>query len=446
MLADWIGAGVDPERSIVFRQSQVPEHAELALLLGMITPKSWLERVPTYKGQIAELGEQIDTYGFFGYPVLQTADIVAVPRDQGAGRARTSSRTSSWRARSCAASTTCSAAATASRVFPEPEAVLTEAPVLLGIDNRKMSKSYGNAIELGSEPDTIRDMVGRMITDPQKIRRGDPGRPEICNVFSYEKLFGTPADRVAEIDRTCRTGELGCREHKDEISERIVEYLRPFRERREQALADRGELERLLDARRRARARDRRAEHGAREGGDGAVSSDRRASRWTASGPRGLRGPVRPARHADPERGRRPARGPPRGDRARLHRAARGARRARPRGRHRVPDPDRRAAGAEVAADAALRGGGGLRHRAAARPPRSCSRACSSTASSGPRSEWLHERFAAERPYRYRAAPLPPELRRVAFEAARKAYEPDAARRRDARRCCARRRSWTRAT
>jgi tryptophanyl-tRNA synthetase len=131
-------------------------------------------------------------------------------------------------------------------VFPEPDAVLAEAPVLLGIDNRKMSKSYGNAIELGSEPDTIRGMVGRMITDPQKIRRGDPGRPEICNVFSYEQLFDTPGERVAEIDRTCRSGELGCREHKDEIGERIVEYLRPFRERRSEALADRGELERLL--------------------------------------------------------------------------------------------------------------------------------------------------------------------------------------------------------
>jgi tryptophanyl-tRNA synthetase len=250
MLADWIGAGVDPERSIVFRQSQVPEHAELALLLGMITPKSWLERVPTYKGQIAELGEQIDTFGFFGYPVLQTADIalyhatrVPVGQDQlphlelareivrrfnhlyGGGRTEGGGE----------------------EVFPEPQAVLTEAPVLLGIDNRKMSKSYGNAIELGSEPDKIRDMVGRMITDPLKIRRGDPGRPEICNVFSYDKLFGTPADRVAEIDRTCRTGELGCREHKDEISERIVEYLRPFRERRGEALADRGELERLLE-------------------------------------------------------------------------------------------------------------------------------------------------------------------------------------------------------
>jgi len=213
----------------------------------MITPKSWLERVPTYKGQIAELGEQIDTFGFFGYPVLQTADIalyhatrVPVGQDQlpHLELAREIVRRFNH---------LYGGEGESEEVFPEPQAVLTEAPVLLGIDNRKMSKSYGNAIELGAEPDTIRDMVGRMITDPQKIRRGDPGRPEICNVFSYEKLFGTPAGRAAEIDRTCRTGELGCREHKDEISERIVEYLRPFRERREQALADAGELERLLE-------------------------------------------------------------------------------------------------------------------------------------------------------------------------------------------------------
>jgi tryptophanyl-tRNA synthetase len=133
-------------------------------------------------------------------------------------------------------------------VFPEPQAVLTEAPVLLGIDNRKMSKSYGNAIELGADADTVRDMVGRMITDPLKQRKGDPGRPEICNVFCYDKLFGTPAERISEIDTTCRSGELGCRDHKDELAERIVEYLRPFRERRAEALADRGELERMLAA------------------------------------------------------------------------------------------------------------------------------------------------------------------------------------------------------
>ncbi len=248
MLADWIGAGVDPERSIVFRQSEVPEHAELALLLGMVTPKSWLERVPTYKGQIAELGEEIDTYGFFGYPLLQTADIILyhatkVPVGQDQLPHLELAREVVRRFNHLYGS---GVQGDDGQVFPEPEAVLTESPVLLGIDNRKMSKSYNNAIELGADPDTIRDMVGRMITDPLKIRRGDPGRPEICNVFSYEKLFDTPAERVAEIDRTCRSGELGCKEHKEEIAERIIEYLRPFHERREQALADRGELERIL--------------------------------------------------------------------------------------------------------------------------------------------------------------------------------------------------------
>jgi tryptophanyl-tRNA synthetase len=245
MLADWIGAGVDPQRSIVFRQSQVPEHSELALLLGMVTPKSWLERVPTYKGQIAELGEEIDTFGFFGYPVLQTADIILyhatkVPVGQDQLPHLELAREIVRRFNHLYGK------GDDGQVFPEPQAVLTEAPVLLGIDNRKMSKSYGNAIELGAEPDTIRDMVGRMITDPQKQRKGDPGRPEICNVFSYDRLFGTPAERVEEIDRTCRSGELGCRDHKDELAERIVENLRPFRERRAEALADRGELERLL--------------------------------------------------------------------------------------------------------------------------------------------------------------------------------------------------------
>jgi tryptophanyl-tRNA synthetase len=253
MLADWIGAGVDPERSIVFRQSQVPEHSELALLLGMVTPKSWLERVPTYKGQIAELGDQIDTYGFFGYPLLQTADIilyhatkVPVGQDQLPHLELAREVVRRFNHLYGGKQTGSAAESGEGEVFPEPQAVLTEAPALLGIDNRKMSKSYDNAIELGADPDTIREMVGNMITDPEKIRRNDPGRPEICNVFSYDKLFETPPERVEEIDRTCRSGELGCVENKQEISERIVEYLRPFRERREEVLADRGELERIL--------------------------------------------------------------------------------------------------------------------------------------------------------------------------------------------------------
>jgi tryptophanyl-tRNA synthetase len=219
----------------------------------MVTPKSWLERVPTYKGQIAELGEEIDTYGFFGYPLLQTADIILyhatkVPVGQDQLPHLELAREVVRRFNHLYGGNVGPAdgAVEPGIVFPEPQAVLTEAPVLLGIDNRKMSKSYRNAIELGADPDTIRDMVGRMITDPQKIRRGDPGRPEICNVFSYEHLFGTPAERVHEIDVTCRSGELGCREHKQELAERVVEYLRPFRERRDAALADRAELERML--------------------------------------------------------------------------------------------------------------------------------------------------------------------------------------------------------
>ena len=228
---------------MIFRQSAVPEHAELALLLGMITPKSWLERVPTYKGQIAELGEQIDTFGFFGYPVLQTADIILyhatrVPVGQDQLPHLELAREIVRRFNHIYGG--------GEELFPEPKAALTEAPALLGIDNRKMSKSYGNAIELGADAETIEKMVSQMITDPEKIRRDDPGHPEVCNVFSYDKLFGTPAERVAEIETTCRSGELGCVDHKNEIAERIVEYMRPFRERRAEALEDPGELERIL--------------------------------------------------------------------------------------------------------------------------------------------------------------------------------------------------------
>ena len=280
-----------------------------------------------------------------------------------------------------------------------------------------------------------------MITDPQKIRRGDPGRPEICNVFSYEKLFGTPAERVAEIDRTCRTGELGCREHKDEIAraDRRVPAARSA-SGATQALADRGELERLLDAGRRARPRDRRAEHGAREGGDGPVNAAVASQpAWTLR-PRRLRGAVRPARHADPQRGRRPARGPPRRDRARLHRAARGARRARPRGRDRVPDPDRRAAGAEVAADAAR----ARRRRASTssrrRRSRSCSRGCSSTAGSAPRRSGCTSASPPSGPTATARRRCRPSCAGSRSRRRGKAYEPERAGRRDARRCCARRR------
>lgn len=245
MVADWIGAGVDPERSILFRQSDVREHVELATLLGMVTPRSWLERVPNYKGQVAELGERIDTLGFLGYPVLQTADIalyratrVPVGEDQLAHLEL---------AREIVRRFNHLYARGGPPLLLEPQPIVAEGRLVLGIDNRKMSKSYSNAIELSADPDTIRERVGKMITDPQKIRRNDPGHPEICTVFHWESLFGTPAERVEEIERTCRSGELGCVAHKGELAERIVEYLRPIRERRATLLDDPGELERILD-------------------------------------------------------------------------------------------------------------------------------------------------------------------------------------------------------
>lgn len=252
MVADWIGAGVDPERSVIFRQSAVPEHSELALLLGMVTPTSWLERVPTYKGQITELGDQIDTFGFFGYPVLQTADIVLyrarrVPVGQDQLPHLELAREIVRRFNHLFGN--------GKPIFPEPEPILTEAPLLLGTDNRKMSKSYGNTIEPAADPDEIRAKVNRMITDPQKIRRDDPGRPEVCTVFQWERFFGVSAVRIDEIARTCRTGELGCVAHKTELAERLIEYLGPFRERRRAAAADPGELERIL-ARGAEKARD----------------------------------------------------------------------------------------------------------------------------------------------------------------------------------------------
>lgn len=249
MVADWIACGIDPEKSIVFRQSDVPQHAELALMYGMITPVPWLERVPTYKGQIAELGDAIETYGFLGYPLLQTADItlykatrVPVGQDQlpHLELAREIVRRFNH---------------LYGPVFPEPQPMLTEFPLILGTDNRKMSKSYGNTITLGSSEEEIDKLVRGMITDPQRVRRTDPGRPEICNVFAYHRLFGTPQGDIDEIYRGCTTAELGCVDDKKNLAERVKETIAPIRARREELLEDPAEIERIL-ARGAERARD----------------------------------------------------------------------------------------------------------------------------------------------------------------------------------------------
>jgi tryptophanyl-tRNA synthetase len=240
MVADWLAVGVDPDRSIVFRQSEVHEHAELAVLLGMVTPLSWLERVPSYKGQIAELGEGLETLGFLGYPLLQTADIILyratkVPVGQDQLPHIELAREVVRRVNHLYG-----------RIFPEPQALLAEFPLILGTDNRKMSKSYGNTITLGMEDEEIDRLVGSMITDPQRVRRTDPGRPEVCNVFSWHRVFRASQDELDEVYRGCTTATLGCVDDKRDLAVRVKAAIAPVRERRAALLADPDRIDAIL--------------------------------------------------------------------------------------------------------------------------------------------------------------------------------------------------------
>jgi tryptophanyl-tRNA synthetase len=249
MVADWLAVGIDPERSIMFRQSDVSEHAELATMLGMITPLSWLERVPSYKGQLQELGESIDTFGFLGYPLLHTADIILykateVPVGQDQLPHLELAREIVRRFNNLYGT-----------VFPEPKARLAEVPLIMGVDNRKMSKSYGNAITIGATDEEIDRLVGSMVTDPQRIRKTDPGRPEVCNVWSYHKLFDTPQPELDAIYVGCTTAQLGCVQDKRALAETIKTAIRPIRARRAGFLEDPDRIDEILaDGARRARA------------------------------------------------------------------------------------------------------------------------------------------------------------------------------------------------
>jgi tryptophanyl-tRNA synthetase len=225
MVRDWLAAGIDPATSTIFQQSLVPEISELHVLLSMIVPVSWLQRVPTYKEQIAALGPHVATYGFFGYPLLQLCDIavfrgdtVPVGKDQLShlefGREVVRRFNHLY-----------------GQTLVEPQPLLSEFPDVPGTDGRKMSKSYGNTIDIADDEKSTTDKVRSMITDPLKIRRNDPGRPEICPVFHLHKLAN--AARVPEIERDCRSGALGCVACKGELAESINALLRPIRERRE---------------------------------------------------------------------------------------------------------------------------------------------------------------------------------------------------------------------
>jgi tryptophanyl-tRNA synthetase len=249
MAADWIAAGIDPERSTLFVQSHVPEHAELHLLLSMIVPIAWLERVPTYKEQQEQVSNRdLSNYGFLGYPVLQAADIliyragfVPVGEDQ------------------LAHLELCREIARRFNglygpIFPEPQGLTTRVPRLPGTDGRKMSKSYGNAIHLADDPKTIEQKILSMLTDPARQRRSDPGNPDICPVFAYRKLFSSP-EMVAHVNRTCRTAEIGCVDDKKGLAKDVIEHLRPIYERRRALSGDPARLDAILaDGTRRARA------------------------------------------------------------------------------------------------------------------------------------------------------------------------------------------------
>jgi len=246
MVIDWLAAGIDPVRSPIFRQSQIKEHAELYLIFGMLITKERLERNPTVKEQARDLNLETLIYGHLGYPVLQAADILlykgeAVPvgEDQAPHVEITREIARKFNSQY-------------GPVFPEPEVKLTKFARLPGLDGQaKMSKSLGNTIALSDSPEQIQALMRKAVTDPQKIRRGDPGRPDICLVFTYHNKFN--AGEVSEIRAGCESGRLGCVECKNRCAARIAEFLAPMREKRSYYENHLGEVKDVLaDGERRA--------------------------------------------------------------------------------------------------------------------------------------------------------------------------------------------------
>jgi tryptophanyl-tRNA synthetase len=234
MAFDWFAAGLDPEKATIFIQSHVPQHAELHLLLSMMTPLGWLERVPTYKEQKENLKEKdLNTYGFLGYPVLMTSDIlmyqashVPVGEDQVAHVEITREI-----ARRFNQFYWLDPESSRRHVFPEPQPLLTPAPKLPGTDGRKMSKSYGNSILLSDPEAEVRKKLKTMVTDPARIRRTDPGNPDICPVGDLHKIFSS-AETMAEVRQGCTTAGIGCIQCKGWVADNIVTLLNPIQERR----------------------------------------------------------------------------------------------------------------------------------------------------------------------------------------------------------------------
>lgn len=249
VLLDWLAVGVDPVKSPIFLQSHVPAHAELSLALGMTTPLGWLQRCPTYKEQILNLqNKDLSTYGFLGYPVLMAADIMvyksnAVPvgEDQSAHLELTRELVRRFNSFYGA-------------IFPEPETLLTATPKVPGTDGRKMSKSYGNSIMISDGDEQIWDKLRTMMTDPARVRKTDPGNPDICPVWDLHKVFNNDVQQKAELDASCRGGSIGCIQCKKALREHLNTLMTPIWERYDLYRQRPGLLEEVVaDGARRAR-------------------------------------------------------------------------------------------------------------------------------------------------------------------------------------------------
>ncbi|MDD2715921.1 MAG: tryptophan--tRNA ligase [Candidatus Wallbacteria bacterium] len=239
---DYLACGIDPQKSVIFLQSAVPAHSELHLLLSMVTPVSWLERCPTYKDQIAQLdlGPNV-TYGLLGYPVLMTTDIilykadtVPIGKDQLPHLELTREIVRRFNF------------LFNREVFVEPKEKLTEIPLLLGLDGRKMSKSYNNSILLSEEEDQLWEKVRNMVTDPARIKKTDLGHPEVCSVFSYQKIFNCAA--VSGIEADCRAAKIGCVQCKKNLNQMISSFITPIRDRRKKLMENPALLREIIEA------------------------------------------------------------------------------------------------------------------------------------------------------------------------------------------------------
>ncbi|MFA7652886.1 MAG: tryptophan--tRNA ligase [Candidatus Omnitrophota bacterium] len=240
-VVDWLSVGIDPDKSTVFIQSHIPEHAELHVIFSCITPLGLLERCPTYKEQMREVkARNLNTYGFLGYPVLQAADIllykadkVPVGQDQLPHLELTRQVARLFNNLS------------KKEIFPFPDAILTKTPKLLGLDGRKMSKSYLNTINLSDSPEVIMRKVSAMFTDPKRIKLSDKGHPDTCNVFSYYSVFMPQIKN--EVYDWCLDAKKGCTECKKMLALAIIEKLAPIQEKRKSLLKDKAALKKILD-------------------------------------------------------------------------------------------------------------------------------------------------------------------------------------------------------